>query len=492
MKQSQPSLEQIYVHEQASDKVEPILDWVSKVRSEVLFNKYTATKKDLEKLSKFTEELSVVLKEIFNIKVKVTFLNNHNNFSVMVPHMGKESAMYYGYSSSIKEAIEDTSTENSDLRELVDKNHKAFKRGETASVNYDSATVTGAFAEMESEIFLDPIGTFPHFESDEAAAFILHEVGHIFMYFSTLHRSRAVLGTLNTIARDQFKLPVEDRPKAMKSRLLDAAACGELPDGSVQEYLNNDSDEGLVMMTNFANLTASALVTHNNLNAAESKFTRLHGLSNEVGADVFVSKVGHGITLVRGLDKWNRLAKGKNWKLRNGDYEASQSFYAAIGGIFRDMLFAGAAMSIFATIATGGVLTIAHAGVLAVSYLTGVLIQQFMILCAYDRSGAGTGYVYDVDRDRFIRIYQNEIASLVTLHKTKGVNVRNLSSRIKEARRVLEIVDTIGDKKNPYRVLADMLWKGSRDLKHIGEVRNALESLAANPLYLASLSVIYE
>lgn len=492
MRQSTPSLEQIYVQEQMNDKVEPILDWVSHVRSELLFNKYSPSRKNLEKLSKYGEELSVIIKEAFNLNVRVNLLNDHHNFSVMVPHMGKESVMYYGYADSIQSSVEDTSPESAEFREFVEKNHKAFAKSATASVDYENATVTGAFAEMESQLFLDPIGTFPHFESDEITGFILHEIGHIFMFFSTLHRSRAVMGSLNSIARDQFKLPVEDRPKAMRVRLQDAAACGELPKGAVETYLRNDSDEGLVIMSNFATLTAESLQSHNNLNATESKFSRLHGLSNEVGADVFVSKVGYGITIVRGLDKWNRLAKGKNWKERNGDYEHSHAFFAAIGSLFKQMLVAAAGLSILSALAAGAAITGGHVLALGISFLTGELIKQFTITIAYNRSGVGTDYTYDNNRDRFIRIYQNEIAVLTAMHKSRSVHIRNITSRIKEAQRIVEIVEAISNKSNPYRTLADMLWKGSRDLKHLGDVRNSLEAIAANPLYLASLAIIYE
>lgn len=181
------------------------------------------------------------------------------------------------------------------------------KKELVGKIDPENSKVYGLFAETECPIAIGIKAFKPGYLTDEEiAAFILHEVGHLFVYFqylSTISYGAAVIGktTQAFYSSDSF----QERVVILKNAQEDL---GYL-DGSRIEDLAATPKEGIeviLLAKYFTNLGNKSIVSAYDYRNTEQL------------ADIFAIRQGAGVYLSSGMDKIHRLY---------GDYGAS-SFVA--------------------------------------------------------------------------------------------------------------------------------------------------------------------
>lgn len=170
---------------------------------------------------------------------------------------------------------------------------KGFARG---SVNIRTGRVSGVFAETKPALYIPPsMIASSAFTAEELSAVVLHEVGHVFVYFEFIARSVRTNQVLAGVARalDQTSTQ-KDREvvlmsvkQALNLKEMDAAEVAKITDKKITE---------VVIITNVIKETRSEIGSN------------LYDDNNfEFLADQYASRQGASRALVTALDKLERM-----------------------------------------------------------------------------------------------------------------------------------------------------------------------------------------
>lgn len=141
--------------------------------------------------------------------------------------------------------------------ELIDSRKNALERNQRALrmaqdvrgwVDLKSAKVGGVFSTLNNRIYLGTELLVDHqFTSEEVAAMVLHELGHLFSYFETLGYTTAVNMVINTAVEALREVSNDTQRYQLISQA--ASAFHVKPDAEVFEEKNDDTVKVLLLKT---------------------------------------------------------------------------------------------------------------------------------------------------------------------------------------------------------------------------------------------------
>lgn len=467
------SLEEMMVSRQDSSRVDPLHELVGDMRSDLLYNRLSNT--DMEK--KYKESMAEVMRDVFGVNISLVCPRNYGNMGIIVPTFGKESTLYS--SKRNKSQIRDADAEWTAYQR---QNYAALSK-DPGVIDFNTARVSGGFSNMQAFLFIDAVAFFPHLKTNELVAIILHEVGHLFEFFSTSHRTRRVMTVLNNIGIAQFRAPKAERLKVLKLKLLEASRTGELPEDEVQAFLDYTGDDSYALMTRLTSLAVSATIDPDQKIPTSSKFRKLHVVSNEQTADAFVSRLGYGGALATALTRLHDGDKVHVVYRPSIDEQQRVNSQIELGHLVSLMVFGS------------GIIAIGLSLPLIIGCVVGSLVmelaRQIGNTVIHAKSRDGIDMRYDTPLTRMVKILENEIDMLRVLHKDKKVSGATIKAKLKEIAIVQSVIEGRTEKNSIYSVLAEFFHKGSRTIAEDLKLRNSMEALARNKLYLESIKILY-
>ena len=477
------------------DRFEDMLDILAELKADIAFNAVTPRSKgrELDFLRDYEDRIANELKSLFNLKFTVEMPADYFGVGVMIPAFGKQSVLDYGRLDKMMRNAP-AADQHPEFRALLKKNKEALKAS-PGIIDFKEGRVSGGFSEMSSVLRIGAIALLGGIKPDELLSGIIHEVGHVFTFLATIHRSRATMLVLNSVAEDQFKVKGGDKLETLKVSLLDAVSSGKLPEGALTEYLKSDGTDATVIMTELNVLATKAAFAPYSDVAGDSKFCKYHMINSEQTADIFVSQMGFGLSLVRFLHKLHEIPKGKS-TLVSGELNGEAAMYVH-GGInaFRSLsrtIVATVGIAVFVT----GLIPIGVVGatVLGLTYMAfEAAVSFYRWVFAHDRSKEHHYYedIYGDVYTRLKNILNADIRALTELHKNKTISGKLMRARITDTKTSLALLEDLKNETGVTRKLADLFSRESRRLKHHGEFKNMLEAVASNPLYLSSIDLLY-
>lgn len=235
--------------------------------------------------------LSAEIKKTTNLNTTIIVDQLHGSASVMVPDVNRNNPlvndMYKGY------------LPNATGLKLVENARNVIK----GTVNLKKARVDGVYANLDHTVFLPLTDLLSErFTDEEIVAVLLHEIGHIFVYYEYISRTVTTNTVLAGIAKTMSSTT---DPKEIETVLLSAKKVLQLTDLDVKKLVNN-SRVDLVEM----------VVVSSAIEQARSELgSDIYDMNSfEALADNFATRLGCGRELVTALDKYYR--SGFNMALR--------------------------------------------------------------------------------------------------------------------------------------------------------------------------------
>lgn len=315
-------------------------------------------------------------------------------------------------------------------------------------VNLKTGKVTGVFAEVSTTLHIPVDFVRDHkYTSEELAAFVLHEVGHLYTYYEFMSRTlvtNQVLAGLSKVldgsgATEQREHGLMLAKKALGLEALDAKALAESTDKTTVET---------VVITQVA---------------AKSKHElgeNIYDLSTwEYLSDEYVARQGAGRHLVTGMDKLHRSNN-------------NISFRSTVGYVTMEALKLGLFLGnlALATAVVGG-------GAVHLGGFAAITAPTMLALFAMDGVGAGHA---DLPGARFRRVRHQVVQALKDPELVKGDH-RRLADDLQAIDQVLQYV-------NDRRQLVGVIWDAVNVFGYKGrdqkKLQQNLEELAANELFV--------
>lgn len=227
--------------------------------------------------------LSAEIKKTTNLNTTIIVDQLHGSASVMVPDVNRNNPlvndMYKGY------------LPNATGLKLVENARNVIK----GTVNLKKARVDGVYANLDHTVFLPLTDLLSErFTDEEIVAVLLHEIGHIFVYYEYISRTVTTNTVLAGIAKTMSSTT---DPKEIETVLLSAKKVLQLTDLDVKKLVNN-SRVDLVEM----------VVVSSAIEQARSELgSDIYDMNSfEALADNFATRLGCGRELVTALDKYYR------------------------------------------------------------------------------------------------------------------------------------------------------------------------------------------
>lgn len=206
------------------------------------------------------------------------------NAWVVVPDLDKNHPLlidYYREISGSKDSIK-----------LIKKRKTVLKGG----VDRKTSTVFGIFSEIDVDIFItEALLSSSVFNSEEVAAVILHELGHLFTYFEYIGSTI----TTNYVLQHVSRSLKDTRETKRKYEIIEEAE-------SILD-INIDDPDALLNATNDTVLQTVILKKVTEKRYSELKSGTYDMTAYEMLSDQFATRQGAGRALVTGLDKLNRI-----------------------------------------------------------------------------------------------------------------------------------------------------------------------------------------
>lgn len=235
--------------------------------------------------------LSAEIKKTTNLNTTIIVDQLYGSAAVMVPDVNRNNPlvndMYKGY------------LPNATGLKLVENARNVIK----GTVNLKKARVDGVYANLDHTVFLPLTDLLSErFTDEEIVAVLLHEIGHIFVYYEYISRTVTTNTVLAGIAKTMSSTT---DPKEIETVLLSAKKVLQLTDLDVKKLVNN-SRVDLVEM----------VVVSSAIEQARSELgSDIYDMNSfEALADNFATRLGCGRELVTALDKYYR--SGNDMALR--------------------------------------------------------------------------------------------------------------------------------------------------------------------------------
>lgn len=299
----------------------------------------------------------------------------------------------------------------------------------TGQIDLETGRVSGDFSKIPLTIglgnqFLNPKYGFT---AAEVAAILLHELGHDFTYCYTLHYTC----TTNMVLALAAKAIVAESDNRQKHAIMtDLQNTLGIRIDNMDELTRYDKYEDyyITMLGSYRKKTYDALgSTSYNTNMSEQM------------ADMFAARHGGGAAIVTGLNRMNKLFTPPTW------YRAIERAQ----GILAFVMLSPIAVPLF---------------------LVGVFVNDFV---------SGT---YDLDKDRFIRIRNEAIASL----KDQSLSSDEKKTIMSEIDTINEIIKSTDNDWSFAGKVAMLVRSSQRTQSRQKNLLQDLEALTNNPLYVAA------
>lgn len=299
----------------------------------------------------------------------------------------------------------------------------------TGQIDLETGRVSGDFSKIPLTIglgnqFLNPKYGFT---AAEVAAILLHELGHDFTYCYTLHYTC----TTNMVLALAAKAIVAESDNRQKHAIMtDLQNTLGIRIDNMDELTRYDKYEDyyITMLGSYRKKTYDALGSPSyNTNMSEQM------------ADMFAARHGGGAAIVTGLNRMNKLFTPPTW------YRAIERAQ----GILAFVMLSPIAVPLF---------------------LVGVFVNDFV---------SGT---YDLDKDRFIRIRNEAIASL----KDQSLSSDEKKTIMSEIDTINEIIKSTDNDWSFAGKVAMLVRSSQRTQSRQKNLLQDLEALTNNPLYVAA------
>lgn len=337
--------------------------------------------------------------------------------------------------------------------------------GIKGTVSLKTGFVTGEFAKLEAEVNLPGSLLYKDILTDEqAAAIMLHEIGHQFTYYSALDKAVAV----NQVMLQLFSNL--NKTKDLKERTILIKKASEHMNSTIKieeaTDIASNKDEIAIQMFLVNKAVASRGMT------SSSPYYDL--TMAEQSADQYVARLGAAVSLAESMDVinkyWDINVYQKNKKeFMRAELYRQISYFASIitapgkimSGILTLAAITSAGMTVGAIIGLG-VLTI------------GLAIVDKFVSGAVHGSGINH-YNYDGPRDRIVRLKQDLVNQLKEVDKDPGYYRQILIE--------IESMDNIIKKYYPEDSKL-VKWFTGKDDYDSKKIQQELEALAANDLFV--------
>lgn len=299
----------------------------------------------------------------------------------------------------------------------------------TGQIDLETGRVSGDFSKIPLTIglgnqFLNPKYGFT---AAEVAAILLHELGHDFTYCYTLHYTC----TTNMVLALAAKAIVAESDNRQKHAIMtDLQNTLGIRIDNMDELTRYDKYEDyyVTMLGSYRKKIYDALGSPSyNTNMSEQM------------ADMFAARHGGGAAIVTGLNRMNKLFTPPTW------YRAIER----VQGILAFVMLSPIAVPLF---------------------LVGVFVNDFV---------SGT---YDLDKDRFIRIRNEAIASL----KDQSLSSDEKKTIMSEIDTINEIIKSTDNDWSFAGKVAMLVRSSQRAQSRQKNLLQDLEALTNNPLYVAA------
>ncbi|QKE54613.1 putative virion structural protein [Salmonella phage vB_SalM_SA002] len=299
----------------------------------------------------------------------------------------------------------------------------------TGQIDLETGRVSGDFSKIPLTIglgnqFLNPKYGFT---AAEVAAILLHELGHDFTYCYTLHYTC----TTNMVLALAAKAIVAESDNRQKHAIMtDLQNTLGIRIDNMDELTRYDKYEDyyITMLGSYRKKTYDALGSPSyNTNMSEQM------------ADMFAARHGGGAAIVTGLNRMNKLFTPPTW------YRAIERAQ----GILAFVMLSPITVPLF---------------------LVGVFVNDFV---------SGT---YDLDKDRFIRIRNEAIASL----KDQSLSSDEKKTIMSEIDTINEIIKSTDNDWSFAGKVAMLVRSSQRTQSRQKNLLQDLEALTNNPLYVAA------
>lgn len=363
----------------------------------------------------------------------------------------------------------------SSLRRLLTRPSKTLKDMQEAggslvgTIDRENARVGGYFSKVEIDVYFTTglLKAKKLMTDGEAAAILLHELGHLFTYYEYLNKLTRTTNIISALSRAMYE--VEDQ----KERELIMKSAGEqlkVDSFDPAQYVSGSKEKRTLASTTFI---ISALPTSSR---SDTGFSAYEHRSCEQVADQFAVKFGAGRDLASGLNKMLKMSYSQTPRSAFIILEIIDLLWLAFDA-FRAG-FTGAALGTMVGI--GGAQTLGGLILAGVMFIPVVILLKLAITYLTFNSVKGK---YDGGKERLILIKRTIVDSLKDRDLPPGVKekliadaelVDKLASDLYEDR--LGIFEWIVMNTHPSRI---------RDRKN-ELVFKDIENLLTNDLFLRS------
>lgn len=391
-----------------------------KFQSPIFFKELTVVFSEMKKLKKgeiADSEYAISLPKLVRnyTGLSVSFDIGDTPPSVEIPKLDKNNPLVNNF---IREYLQS----GEGIRMIKENNDKA-----TGLVNLDTGKVSGVFSELQSTIYM-PEKMFykTEFSAEELAAIVLHEVGHLIVYYLYVCRSVTTNQALSIISQNLLNAKDISEKEMILTTVKDKLKLKEL-DAEALAKSTNDKVIETVVITNLVKQTESELGSN------------IYDFSSwEYLADQYATRMGAGRHLVTSLEK-----------LYRGMFNISFrpiAIYLMMEAIKLALLFTP-------------------------------LGQIGIILIAIDGSGDGT---YDRPGARFKRV-RNQIVENMKLDDITDETRERLNEDLKV---IDDVMEKVNDRRQFLGVVWDTLVPYARKAYKQEKLQKELENIAANELFV--------
>jgi len=331
---------------------------------------------------------------------------------VEVPHINRNNVLVTEYMRG--------DVTSSDGMNMIAKASGVVRGG----VSLGTSRITGVFKEITSRIHY-PLNMLmgDKFSAEEHAAIILHEVGHLYLYFEFMSRTATTNQVLAGLSKALAKA---DTAKEREAVLINTKKALKLTDIDEQELAKSTSSKAVELVV----ISSVVQKSRSELGASIYDYN-----SWEYLADQFATRHGAGRYIVTSLDKLYRSSWQKSFR--------SLPAFLAFEAIKLALLFAVPALSVL---------------------LMGMDSDQV---------------IYDEPGDRFKRVRNQIVENL----KDRNLSKDDVESLEADLKAIDAISKNVNDRRQFVSVLIDFLSSSGkqRDYKLL---QRQLEDLAANELFV--------
>ena len=400
--------------------------------SELKKSKSKALREDAEA----SGHISKIIKN--HTKLKVAFDISDFGPMVEVPHLNKNHPL-------VHDVHRDWISSADGLRLIAEAGGAVH-----GSVNLVTGKVSGVFEDMDNRLYFpaDMIsGT--RYTPEELAAVCLHEIGHLFTYCEYMTRTVTTNQVLAGMAKGLGQAGTPEEREAVLVGTKKALHL-DIDTGELAKEKNNEVIT-YVVISNVAKTTADEIGFN------------IYDLNTwEALSDAYAARQGAGASLVTALDKIYRLHGNISFRSTAG--------YLGMEGLKFTLVIGGIALKTISTVAW----PLALAGHFAMSIGISLMLMDGIGDGTYDRPGM-----------RLLRV-RNQIVEEMKNKKITPDQGQRLSEDLLA---IDEVLKSINDREQFMGKLYNLFSSDARKRMSQEQLTRELETIAANDLFAASLSL---